>query len=151
MTITQNTPPANEYSAKGEKGLLDGIKGYKDFNINWMGWYGKDPEIIIDTKKINDSTLKMGFLEDQRHWIFPPNKVTIFGLKNNKWELITSKKEEHLTENYDITTKNWEFNTTIFSNFDTIKIKIINQRSLPEWRNRKNKKPMVMLDEIEFF
>ena len=151
MTITQNTPPANEYSAKGEKGLLDGIKGYKDFNINWMGWYGKDPEIIIDTKKINYSTLKMGFLEDQRHWIFPPNKVTIFGLKNNKWELITSKKEEHLTENYDITTKNWEFNTTIFSNFDTIKIKIINQRSLPEWRNRKNKKPMVMLDEIEFF
>ena len=72
---------------------------------------------IIDTKKINYSTLKMGFLEDQRHWIFPPNKITIFGLKNNKWELITSKKEEHLTENYDITTKNWEFNTTIFSNF----------------------------------
>ena len=93
----------------------------------------------------------MGFLGAQRHWIFPPNKVTIFGLKNNKWELITSKKEEHLAENYDITTKNWEFNTTIFSNFDTIKIKIINQRSLPEWRNRKNKKPMVMLDEIEFF
>jgi len=61
MTITQITPPANDYSAKGEKGLLDGIKGYKDFNINWMGWYGKDPEIIIDTKKYTIRPSKWAF------------------------------------------------------------------------------------------
>jgi hypothetical protein len=33
-----------EYAGKGT-GLVDGAKGYKNFNINWIGWYGINPEI----------------------------------------------------------------------------------------------------------
>ena len=150
MKITSITPPENEYQDKGPQGLLDGIKGYKDFNINWMGWYGTNPEIEINTNSITYNTIKLTFLEDQRHWIFPPTSVTIYGLKNAVWNKITTKEGEHLTENYDATTKTWEIHHPDFSNFETIKIQIQNQESVPHWRYRKNKKPLIMLDEIEF-
>nr|WP_315174559.1 DUF4838 domain-containing protein [uncultured Flavobacterium sp.] len=151
MKINLLTPPANEFSGKGAQGLIDGIKGYKDFNINWIGWYGTNPEIEINLNSITFNTIKITFLEDQRHWIFPPSALTIYGLKNNNWKKITTKNGEHLTENYDITTKTWEISNPNFSNFEKIKIAIKNQDAVPTWRYRKNKKPMVMLDEIEVF
>ncbi|MGL2993943.1 DUF4838 domain-containing protein [Flavobacterium sp. TSSA_36] len=151
MQIKVLSPPSKEYSAKGAKGLIDGIKGYHDFNINWMGWYGSNPEIEINTNGIAFNSLKINFLEDQRHWIFPPEALTIYGLQNNKWKVITTKNGEDLTENFDITTKTWEINNPNFSKFEKIKMIIKNQDTVPYWRYRKNKKPMIMLDEIEFF
>lgn len=151
MKINLLTPPANEYSGKGPQGLIDGIKGYHDFNINWLGWYGTNPIIEINPNSIRFNTLKITFLEDQRHWIFPPKSITILGLKNNQWVNIAIKNSEDLTEIYDITTKTWEINNHNFSNFAKIKLIIQNQDIVPSWRFRKNKKPMVMLDEIEVF
>lgn len=151
MKINILSPPAIEYPGKGAQGLIDGIKGHKDFNINWIGWYDTNPEIEINPDSVAFNTIKISFLEDQRHWIFPPSAITLFGFKNNNWEKIITKNGEFLTENYDITTKSWEITNPNFSNFAKIKILIQNQEAVPSWRYRKNKKPMVMLDEIEVF
>jgi hypothetical protein len=48
---------------------VDGAKGYKNFNINWIGWYGINPEIELITKKLAFNQIKINFLDDQRHWI----------------------------------------------------------------------------------
>lgn len=151
MTVTLITPPANDYINKDAKGLTNGIKGHNDFNISWIGWYGTNPEIEINPHDIAFNKIKMSFLEDQRHWIFSPISVSIFGFKDNQWELIETKNGAHLTENYPISIKNWEFFNAAFCTFQKIKIIVKNQDRIPEWRYRKHKKPMVMLDEIELF
>jgi len=145
------TEPAEGFEGKGSYGLLDGNRGYKDFNSNWIGWYGTDPEIEITTSNRNFSKIKINFLDDQRHWIFLPQKVSIYGLNQGKWQLIKTDRLEVLTENYRIKAKSWETVGENFSKFTSIKILIRNQDELPIWRKRKNKKPMVMIDEIELY
>lgn len=145
------TEPAEEFKGKGSYGLVDGNRGYKDFNSNWIGWYGTDPEIELITSSINFSKIRINFLDDQRHWIFTPKKVSIYGLNNGEWQLIKADDLEILTENYSIKTKSWETVGKNFSKFTAIKILIQNQDELPAWRKRKNKKPMVMIDEIELY
>ena len=151
LKVTFITPPSNEFKGKGSYGLVDGNRGYKDFNINWIGWYENDAIIEMETKKLKFNTLKLNFLSDQRHWIFTPKKIKVYGYKSQKWELISEQICNNLTEDYEITTKSWEIKNEMFGNFAAIKIVAENQNELPLWRKRKNKKAMLMLDEIELF
>ena len=151
LNVNFVSKPAEDFTGKGSYGVVDGNRGYKDFNINWIGWYANNPEIEIETKNLNFDILKINFLEDQRHWIFLPQKIKIYGLKDQKWVLLKEKLGESLTESYEVKIKTWELVSERFSKFMKIKIHIENQKELPEWRKRKNRKPMVMLDEIELY
>jgi hypothetical protein len=145
------TQPAEEFKGKGRFALMDMIRGYKDYNINWIGWYGTNPEIELVTNKLDFNQIKINFLENQRHWIFKPKKISIYGFHNGEWQLITEKFIENLTENSSIKIEQIEINCNNFSKFDKIKLLIDNQDDLPIWRKRKQKKPMVMIDEIELY
>lgn len=145
------TQPSDEFKGKGSYGLVDGNRGYKDFNSNWIGWYENNPEIEIETKKLDFNTLKLNFFDDQRHWIFLPKKIKVYGFKDQKWNILKEQICDNLTEDHEITTKSWEIEDQTFSSFAKIKIVIENQTEVPNWRKRKNKKPMVMLDEIELY
>lgn len=145
------TTPAEEFTGKGSYGVVDGARGHKDYNINWIGWYGTNPEIELLTNKLNFNRIKINFLEDQRHWIFLPKKTSIYGLNNNEWSLITEKYTEDLTQNTDIKINSIVLDNKNFTKFIKIKILIENQDELPIWRKRKQKKPMVMIDEIELY
>lgn len=151
LKVSFLTPPSDDFKGKGSVGLVDGNKGYKDFNINWIGWYATEPSFEIETKKLDFNTLKLNFLDDQRHWIFTPKKIIIYGYENQKWTLLEEKTCDNLTENDQITTKSWEIINRKFSSFIKIKILIKPQTELPSWRKRKNKKPMLMMDEIELY
>lgn len=143
------TEPAEDFKGKGSYGLVDGNRGAKDFNINWMGWYGNNPEIEIRTDNLDFNTLKINFLEDQRHWVFTPKKITLLGYQEN-WEIIEEKILPGLTEKYTNNSHTFIFFYKSFSKFTHIKVLVENQQELPSWRKRKFKKPMVMIDEIEF-
>lgn len=145
------TTPAEEFTGKGSYGVVDGARGHKDYNINWIGWYGTNPEIELLTNKLNFNRIKINFLEDQRHWIFLPKKTSIYGLNNNEWSLITEKYTEDLTQNTNIKINSIVLDNKNFTKFIKIKILIENQDELPIWRKRKQKKPMVMIDEIELY
>ena len=145
------TAPAEDFSAKGSYALVDGVRGYKDFNSNWTGWYGTNPEIELITQNLEFCRMRINFLDDQRHWIFIPEKITVYGFRNQKWELITVNSFGNLTASESIIIKNWELTDKNFSMFTKIKLVIQNQQELPFWRQRKFKKPMVMLDEIELY
>ncbi|WP_124019296.1 DUF4838 domain-containing protein [Flavobacterium sp. A45] len=143
------TPPADEYKGKGTYALVDGVRGYKNPAINWIGWYGTNPEIELTSNKLNFNTIRINSLNDQRHWIFTPKKISIYGLKKEKWQLITKLESDELTEDSEITIKSWEFKSDKFKQYEFLKIEVENLKDLPIWRKRKNKKPMVMVDEIE--
>ena len=151
LKINFLTVPAEEFTGKGSYGLIDGIKGYKDYNINWIGWYGTNPEIELITNKLNFNQIKINFLDNQRHWIFKPKKISIYGFNNQEWFLITEKIMGNLIENFVIKTEQIEMNSKNFSKFDKIKLLIDNQDDLPIWRKRKQKKSMIMIDEIELY
>lgn len=151
LNVTFITPPTEEFKGKGSYGLVDGNRGYKDFNSNWIGWYGTNPEIEITTSHLDFKRIRINFLNDQRHWILTPKKLIVYGLHDGKWELLTTEDMPTLTEDYTIGIQSWETVGENFSMFTAIKILVQNQDELPAWRKRKNKRPMVMIDEIELY
>ena len=151
MQVNFLTAPAEGFTGKGGYGLVDGIRGHTDYNINWIGWYGTNPEIELLTNNLEFNQLKINFLNNQRHWIFLPKKILIYGFKKKKWNLINEKKIVNLTKDYTVKTSQIEIQDKNFSNFEKIKLIIENQEELPVWRKRKLKKPMVMIDEIELY
>lgn len=151
MQVNFLTAPAEGFTGKGGYGLVDGIRGHTDYNINWIGWYGTNPEIELITNNLEFNQLKINFLNNQRHWIFLPKKILIYGFKKKKWNLINEKKNVNLTKDYTVKTSQIEIQDKNFSNFEKIKLIIENQEELPVWRKRKLKKPMVMIDEIELY
>jgi hypothetical protein len=71
-------PWSDEYPAKKERTLTDGLQGDKDFSINWLFIYGKDLVATIDlgeSKTVNE--VQMNFLRDARHYIFNPSDITV--------------------------------------------------------------------------
>ena len=71
--------------------------------------------------------------------------------KNKKWQVLTYKTLDNLTENYTTETTEIELVNEKFSKFDKLKVVLHNQENLPIWQKRKNKKPMVMIDEIQLY
>lgn len=150
IEVIYSIPPANDYAGKGSFALTDGNRGSKDFNINWVGWYGTSPELELATNSLDFTNLKVNFLEDQRHWIFIPAKVAIFGkLKNGKWKLIKKQNFNEVYENYDVGITTFSIDKIQGSKYTSIKLKFKNRLELPKWRFRKGKKNLIMIDEIE--
>lgn len=76
--VSLTHPWAEDYPAKGERTLTDGLQGDKDFSINWLFIYGNDLIATIDmgTEK-TVKEVQMNFLKDARHYIFPPTEIII--------------------------------------------------------------------------
>ena len=80
IKIDLKTKYANQYNAGGDNALIDGVLGAEDFRTGtWQGYFDTDLDVVIDLgkpRKINEVTV--GFLEDQRSWIFYPKRISSF-------------------------------------------------------------------------
>jgi len=84
IKIELKTKYANQYNAGGDNALIDGIIGAQDFRTGtWQGYSDTDVIAIVDLgkqKEINE--VAVGFLQDQRSWIFLPTEVTFYSSKD---------------------------------------------------------------------
>jgi hypothetical protein len=82
--------------------------------------------------------------------IFIPAKITVYGSNEKEWVLITEKSLDNLTENLVIKQTSIEINNKNLGTFNSIKCDRQSIRTTC-LANRKGKKPMVMIDEIELY
>lgn len=68
------------YTANGDEGLIDGLRGEKNFRLGgWQGYQDCDFEAIIDLGKPQTiNKISAGFLQDVRSWICMPQYVEFF-------------------------------------------------------------------------
>ena len=78
LKITLKTSYANQYNAGGDHALIDGVLGTEDFRTGtWQGYFDSDVVAVVDLgSKKNIKEVSIGFLQDQRSWIFYPTKVS---------------------------------------------------------------------------
>lgn len=86
VTIDLKTKYANQYNAGGQNALIDGIVGAQDFRTGtWQGYSDTDLNAIVDLGSQKEiSSISLGFLEDQRSWIFLPTQVEVYISSDNK-------------------------------------------------------------------
>ncbi len=143
-------PFAEDYPAKGNRTLIDGNPGYNDFSYNWLCFYGVPLVATIDLGKAQSiSRIKMHFLDDPRHWIFHPERVSIdVSSDGNTYHTLEILNTPTGEEHYDVTVKDYTSQHAVHEKVRYIRVTANNLQALPAWRYRPNKKPMIACDEI---
>jgi hypothetical protein len=100
-TLTLAHPYAPQYAANGPTTLIDGLRGGSDFRTgDWQGFSGVDVDATIDLGAEREITqLRVGFLQDQRSWIWFPEEVRFSASSDGKefreLGVMTNKEDEH--------------------------------------------------------
>jgi len=148
--VTLDNPFVEDYPAKGNQTLTDGMPGYKDFSYNWLCFYAADLSAIIDMGSIkNCGKISINFLDDPRHWIFLPVSVQVSVSQNGiDYKDLKPVAFNEGPEHSDIQIITASFSLPAASKLRFIKIKAINPKTLPVWQNNTSKKAMIAADEI---
>lgn len=65
-----------DYPAKGEATLTDGIPGTSDYSYNWLLFEGTDLVATIDLGRVQPvQSVQINYLDDPRHYMFSPVQV----------------------------------------------------------------------------
>ena len=140
---------ANQYSASGDKTLIDHLRGGENYRTgNWQGYRG-DLIAEIDLGVIKEfSTISIGFLQEIRSWIFFPKRIEIFISEDGDiyTHLIsldnTFPDNEEGTFTKDFTFKEYKIEAKY------IKIKANNYGVCPEWHLGAGGQTWLFADEI---
>ncbi len=80
LTVREyHTSYSPQYTAGGNEGLTDGLRGSEDFRTGgWQGFEGKNADLTVDLgKKQRIKGVSAGFLQDARSWIFFPTTLRV--------------------------------------------------------------------------
>ncbi len=146
------TQPNPNYFGKGEKTLVDQIKGKNNHTSGeWLGYQDQDPEIEITLAEGQQpKELTVSLLYHESAYIFPPTQVEVWiSSIGGSWEKIVDdipnqskdiKPSRFEALNYDMPNKS----------YSKVKIKMKPIRSLPKWHPGAGAKGWVFIDEISF-
>lgn len=148
--VSLQYPFVEDYPAKGNRTLTDGMTGFSDFSYNWLCFYGTD---MIATLNIGQGrkakSISINFLDDPRHWIFPPEKVIVEASEDGKtFRQIAAQNLSVPEEHMDARIQQTRFNLDPGTTPRFIRVTAVNAKQLPSWRNYGNKKPMIACDEL---
>jgi hypothetical protein len=152
-SIQYNCTYNKQYTAGGDKGLIDGLIGDVDWRKGrWQGYQSQDFEVVIDLKKpVFFDTIKIGFLQDKRSWIFLPDKISVYGSEDSvHFEELNIG--DYLLDERDLTVGRYPM---VFSGFKKttpyryLKVFVKNYGKIPAWHPGAGGDAFIFVDEIE--
>lgn len=78
-----------QYPASGPEGLIDGLRGGRDFRLGaWQGYDGTHLDAVVDLGSARPvHEVGCGFLQDQNSWIFMPRSLRVeTSLDSVRWD-----------------------------------------------------------------
>ena len=79
------------YTAGGDNGLVDGIRGKKNWHVSgWQGYRGRDMDVILDLHGTRTlSAVTAGFLQDMNNYIWMPKDMEVYVSEDGSgWSLM---------------------------------------------------------------
>ena len=147
--VTIKNQYSEKYSAGGDNGIVNGIRGKIDFRDgNWQGYEGVDFEVIIDFGETTViSEISSSFLQNQSAWIFFPTEVE-FEISTDGFDYSSVKRFQHKTEispGHEVI----DF-SHVFSQEKArfVKVKAKNITICPDWHPSAGGEAWIFVDEI---
>jgi hypothetical protein len=146
-----NSEYSNQYSAGGDNGLIDFLKGNSNFRTGyWQGYYGENFSAIVDLGKIEEvQYISIGALQDIKSWIWFPKNVKIsVGVNQHGFKELASIKNDFPDNEFGAFTKEFgkQLETPIKIRY--IKIEAENYGVCPEWHLGNGNPTWLFFDEI---
>jgi hypothetical protein len=141
---------SSQYTAGGDEGLIDLLRGPDDFRTGyWQGYQNQDFEAIVDLSKPQRiNKLALGCLQDIRSWIWMPQEI-VFYVSNDgeNFKRLNSIKNDILIDDYKVYVKDFGLeNLNVFARY--IKVKATNFGTIPEWHLGHGGEAFIFVDEI---
>ena len=147
--IKINVPYDNQYAAGGDRALIDQLRGGADFRTGaWQGYYGKDVSVEIDfNKKKKINTIKVGFLQDIKSWIWMPVEVSFMVSSDGiNWITLHTEKSSTPIDQYGAVIKEFKCVKAIDTRY--LKIEAKNRGFCPDWHLGAGYPSWIFADEI---
>jgi len=102
-SISIKHPYNSQYTAGGDQGLIDLLRGGENFRTGfWQGYQGVDLDATIDLgSEVSVNLVSAGFLQDQRSWIFMPEYVEVSVSLDGKTYTSLGKIENDIPQDHD--------------------------------------------------
>lgn len=154
-TITIKSKYNPQYTAGGDAGIIDGLKGDENWRKGgWQGYQAQDFECIVDMNAVKSfQSVTSSYLQDARAWIFMPTQVSYEISKDGvQWESIGTVKND--VSEYDEKTqiKAFEFTNASPLTGRYIRVKAKNFGRLPVGHigyGMEADQAFIFIDEIE--
>lgn len=147
--VTVNPQPSPKYTGDGASLLTNGVKGTDDYKINWLGWEGKDVEVVVDLQQpalVKEVTVSS--LQYPKSWILHPLKVVCL-LSNDG---VNYKEAGVILANEDLQQeqqmKNFSFVFNGAQKIQSVKLLVTASKQLPAWHNYAGNMSWVFIDEV---
>ncbi|MEZ4722899.1 MAG: GH92 family glycosyl hydrolase [Flavobacteriales bacterium] len=150
-TVELNCTFNPQYSAGGTKGLIDGIRGDKNWRKGyWQGYQDQDFEAIIDMQRVQSiQAIAAGFLQDTRSWIVYPTNVEFFVSEDGKTYTLIGKIENTVkADDYKTQTQLLMVRLNQPREGRYVKVVAKNFGTLPEWHQGAGGEAFIFVDEI---
>jgi predicted alpha-1,2-mannosidase len=147
--ITLNSTYSKQYEAGGPEGLIDNIRGAKNFRLGgWQGYQGCDFECIVELDKAkNVKEISAGFLQDIRSWIWFPQKVEFYtSIDGKKFDKAGETSSKAKIDDYEVRIE--DLGVKVNKKIKFIKIKAAQLGKIPDWHLGAGGDSYIMIDEI---
>lgn len=138
-----------QYTAGGDEGLIDGLRGSVNWRLGgWQGYQAQDFEAVVDLKSVKEiHTVKAGFLEDIRAWIWYPTGMSVEVSEDGKTFVpFGEMKNSGPTDDYTVKVSDFTVNSSAKARY--IRVRAYNFGKLPEWHLGAGGDAFIFVDEI---
>jgi hypothetical protein len=147
--VTLAPPASPKYLGGNESALTDGIKGWNDHHMHWLGFEGEDMEATIDLGAAREvSSISVDFLQDIESWIFMPLTVE-FSISEDgrRYRDIGGVKNTVPEDKYGATIEPFRVRfEPVKARF--VRVRGINMKTCPGWHKGAGGKAWIFTDEI---
>ena len=140
---------SSQYTADGDEGLIDYIRGNVNFRLGgWQGYQAQDFEAIVDLESVQKiHEIGAGFLRDIRSWIFFPTSMIVeTSMDGVSYVPYGDFVCPHSHEDYTPMVDDFMIQKETEARF--VKVKAINYGDLPEWHLGAGYPAFIFIDEI---
>ena len=141
---------SSQYTGGGKVALIDGIRGGDDFrSFGWQGYHGDDFEVVIDLGKVKRvHSVGAGFLQEQKSWIFMPEKITVFTSRDGKNYRLAGTDENTISPKYTGSITDELVVKNIDQGARYVKLIAQNIGTCPGWHPGAGEKAWLFVDEV---
>ncbi|MDD5426604.1 MAG: DUF4838 domain-containing protein [candidate division Zixibacteria bacterium] len=76
-SVVLEQPASTKYHNGDISALTDGLRGWNDYHMHWLGFEGEDMRATVDLDTLQTiSSINTSFLQDINSWVFMPLAVT---------------------------------------------------------------------------
>ncbi len=140
-----------QYHARGERGLVDGMRGTTNWKTGgWQGFQNTDFEAVVDLRgERRVGSIGSGYCQDARSWIWMPVYVEYFVSDDGDNFTFAGRVDHDVDpQDYTIQTKDFVLELPDPVNTRYIKVRAKNFGTIPSWHLGAGGEAFIFIDEI---